>query len=74
MLAEQHLRDGNLTEALEQLQQEVRQDPANAQYRVFLFQLLSMFGDWDRAMTQLNVCGDLDAGPAHPRCSQSSRS
>jgi type VI secretion system protein ImpE len=62
MLAEQHLRDGNLTEALAQLQQEVRQDPANAQYRVFLFQLLSVLGDWDRAMTQLNVCGDLDAG------------
>ncbi len=62
MLAEQHLRDGNLTEALAQLQQEVRQDPASAQHRVFLFQLLSVLGDWDRAMTQLNVCGDLDAG------------
>ncbi len=62
MLAEQNLRDGNLTEALAQLQQEVRQDPANAQHRVFLFQLLSVLGDWDRAMTQLNVCGELDAG------------
>ena len=62
MLAEQNLRDGNLTEALAQLQGEVRQDPANAQHRVFLFQLLSVLGDWDRAMTQLNVCGDMDAG------------
>jgi type VI secretion system protein ImpE len=62
MTAEQSLRDGDLTEALAQLQQEVRQDPANAESRTFLFQLLSVLGDWDRAMTQLNVCGELDAG------------
>ncbi len=62
MRAEQSLRDGQLTEAVTQLQQEVRDDPANAKLRVFLFQLLSVLGQWDRAMTQLNVCGDLDAG------------
>jgi type VI secretion system protein ImpE len=62
MTAEQSLRDGDLVEALAQLQQKVRQDPANAESRVFLFQLLSVLGDWDRAMTQLSVCGELDAG------------
>lgn len=62
MTAEQSLRDGDLAGALTQLQQEVRQDPANAESRTFLFQLLCVLGDWDRAMTQLNVCGELDAG------------
>jgi type VI secretion system protein ImpE len=28
---------------------------------VFLFQLLSVMGQWDRALTQLNVAGELDA-------------
>ena len=27
-----------------------------------LFQLLCVVGDWERAMTQLNVSGDMDAG------------
>jgi type VI secretion system protein ImpE len=60
MSPEQELRDGNLTEALAQLQREVRKDPANAAYRVFLFQLLSILGDWNRALGQLGVAGDLD--------------
>jgi type VI secretion system protein ImpE len=29
---------------------------------VFLFQLLSVLGQWDRALTQLNVAAELDAG------------
>ena len=61
MLAEQTLREGNLQEALAQLQEQVRKDPSNAKYRVFLFQLLIVLGDWDRARTQLSVAGDMDA-------------
>lgn len=60
-LAEQHLQEGNLSDALIQLQNQVKKDPANAKLRTFLFQLLTVLGEWDRALTQLNVSGDLDA-------------
>ena len=62
MQAEQSLKDGDLQGALGQLQEQVRKEPANASYRVFLFQLLSVTGEWGRALTQLDVAGDLDAG------------
>ena len=62
MLAEDRLSAGDLEDSLRQLQEQVRRDPANAKYRVFLFQLLAVMGQWDRAMNQLNVAGDLDAG------------
>jgi len=60
--AEDYLRDENLDQALKQLQTQVRNDPSNVKYRVFLFQLLSVLGQWDRALTQLNVAGEMDAG------------
>lgn len=60
-LAEQSLQEGNLQDALVQLQNQVKKDPANAKLRTFLFQLLAVLGEWDRALTQLNVAGDLDA-------------
>jgi len=60
-LAEQHLQQGNLSDALIQLQNQIKKDPANAKLRTFLFQLLVVLGEWDRALTQLNVAGDLDA-------------
>ena len=47
MQAEELLRDGRLTECLEQAQDAVRSDPANAPMRIFLFQLLSVLGEWD---------------------------
>lgn len=62
MLAEQSLKDGKLPETLAQLQEQVRKDPSNPKYRTFLFQLLAVLGQWDRALNQLNVVGDLDAG------------
>ncbi|MCX7068688.1 MAG: type VI secretion system accessory protein TagJ [Methylococcales bacterium] len=61
MNAEQYIREGNPNAALQTLQAEVRKNPANPKLRVFLFQLLAVQGDWDRALTQLNVSGDLDA-------------
>lgn len=61
MNPEQSLREGKLAEALNQLQQQVRQNPADAKLRVFLFQLLAVMGQWERAMNQLNVAGDMDS-------------
>lgn len=62
LLAEQSLQEGSLDESLTRLQEQVRKDPSNAKYRVFLFQLLAVCGQWDRAFTQLKVAGELDAG------------
>jgi type VI secretion system protein ImpE len=60
MLADESLRAGRLEEALAALQDQVRKAPNNQQYRVFLFQLLSVLGQWDRALMQLKVAADLD--------------
>ena len=62
MQAENSLQEGKLQETLKQLQDEVRANPADAKLRVFLFQLLSVMGNWGRALTQLEVSGDLDSG------------
>lgn len=58
----EHLRRGDIGAAREALQAQIRAEPANAELRVFLFQLLCVTGDWARAMTQLAVAGDMDAG------------
>ena len=60
MKAEELLRAGQIDDALEALESEIRNDPANAKLRVFLFQLLAVMGDWERAMTQLNMAAELD--------------
>lgn len=61
MTAEQCLQQGDLAGALAALQQQVKKNPADAKLRTFLFQLLAVMGQWQRALTQLNVAGDLDA-------------
>ena len=61
MLAEDRWREGDPDASLRQLQEQVRKEPANARYRVFLFQLLALTGQWERALNQLNVAGELDA-------------
>ena len=60
MSSEELLARGQLDEALTSLKQQIRKDAANPKLRVFLFQLLAVNGDWERAQTQLQVCGDLD--------------
>lgn len=60
MTAEDCLKQGDIKEALIQLQQQVKKQPANTELRIFLFQLLSVMGQWDRALTQLDVAADLD--------------
>lgn len=60
MDAQESLSKGNLEETLAQLQSTVRSEPSNVKHRVFLFQLLAVMGQWDRALTQLNVAGEMD--------------
>lgn len=59
--AEASLRAGDPDTALVQLQNGIRSQPADAKLRVFLFQLLSVLGQWERALNQLNVATELDA-------------
>jgi type VI secretion system protein ImpE len=61
MPAEQSLRDGDLEQALAELQADVRKDPSSPKHRVFLFQLYSLLGQWDKANTQLGVVSEMDA-------------
>src|SRR5215470_13341240 len=54
------VRAGQLGDALAALQQEVRRQPGEPKLRVFLFQLLAVLGQWERAAGQLQVAGELD--------------
>ncbi len=60
MKAEEMLAQGRLAEALDLLQQDVRQKPSDPKLRVFLFQLLAVMGNWERALQQLDVSAQLD--------------
>ncbi|MCR5882459.1 tetratricopeptide repeat protein [Rhizobacter sp. J219] len=59
--AQELVAAGDPQAALQLLQQQVRDKPGDAKLRVFLFQLLAVLGQWERAMAQLDVCGQLDA-------------
>jgi type VI secretion system protein ImpE len=59
--AEEKLRAGELPACLAELQAEVRRNPAEPRPRIFLAQLLMVLGEWDRALTQLNVIAEMDA-------------
>jgi len=60
MLADDELRRGDPRAALSHLQELVRRDPASTAWRVYLFQLLSVLGEWERAGTQLAVLSEMD--------------
>lgn len=60
MRSEELMRAGDLEGALGALQDEIRANPADVRLRIFLFQLLSVMGDWSRALTQLNVAAEMD--------------
>lgn len=57
--AVEHLKAGNLDEAYSALTASIRKNPADSKLRVFLFQMLCIRGEWDRALTQLKVCGEM---------------
>jgi len=61
MTAQELLKEGKPAEALAALQNEVRAAPNDAKLRVFLFQLLAVLGQWERAANQLKVANDQDA-------------
>ncbi len=64
MNARELLTTGNLTQAIESAQQEVRSRPLDTQDRMFLFELLCFAGQWDRAALQLDTLEQLADGSA----------
>jgi len=54
------LRNGDPVAALARLKEEVRKAPRDVRLRTFLFQLFAVFGEWDRALTQLSTAAQLD--------------
>jgi len=61
-VAEQSLKGGDPVAALAHLQEQVRAKPADPKLRIFLFQLLCVLGQWERALNQLDVASGLDPG------------
>jgi type VI secretion system protein ImpE len=55
------VRNARLAEGLTALQTEIRQHPADHRLRVFLFQLESVLGRLDKALTQLQVVASLNS-------------
>ena len=65
MSAEDLLKSGDLDGALAALQDDIRADAANPALRIFLFQLLSVRGDWKRAIAQLKLSAEMDGTATH---------
>jgi type VI secretion system protein ImpE len=61
MTAEEFLKSGRLDEALDTIQNLIKEDPVNPRPRIFLFQLLGVVGEWRRAGTQLRVLSEMDS-------------
>jgi len=61
MTARELYQAGKLNEAIQALGAELRNDPANARKRIFLFEMLCFAGDYDRAEKHLDVLAQ--AGP-----------
>ncbi len=60
MPAEFDLHDATLEQTLERLQTVIRGEPGVPAHRAFLFQLLAVLGQWERALTQLAVLGETE--------------
>ncbi|HEY5911080.1 MAG TPA: type VI secretion system accessory protein TagJ [Verrucomicrobiae bacterium] len=61
MIAADLVRSGRLAEALEALQQDIRQKPDDQGLRIFLFQLDCVLGRFEKALGQLQLLAALDA-------------
>ena len=59
MNAEELVKNGQLKEGLAALQQEVRNKPEDQKLRIFLFQINCVLGQWEKALTQLQVVASL---------------
>lgn len=64
MNGQELFRAGRLNEAVEALGVELRQDPSDAQGRIFLFELLCFAGNYGRAEKQLDVLAQKGAEAA----------
>lgn len=60
MLSIDALKDGDIRQTFDLLKSEVRRSPRDASLRTFLFQMFCVSGEWERALTQLAVVGELD--------------
>lgn len=60
MQPQELVKAGRLPEALRELEQNIRKNPADAKLRFFLFQLLAVMGNWKRAADQLSVSAEMD--------------
>ena len=60
MGAREALQSGDVQQTLDLLKAEIRRAPRDARLRIFLFQMFCITGEWDRALTQLGVAGELD--------------
>lgn len=60
MNAKDLLREAKVSEALTELQHEIRANPASGELRVFLFQLCCVTGSLERALNQLQVAAGFD--------------
>lgn len=56
----QYIYTGDLETALKEVQQSIRQNPAEAKHRILLFQIQVLLGNWEKARNQLDVLKDLD--------------
>ena len=61
MNAREFLKNGDLTQAIEQARQDVRAHPLDSHDRMLLFELLCFAGQWDRAAVQLDTVSELSA-------------
>jgi type VI secretion system protein ImpE len=61
MIPEDCIKSGNLDEALAAAQSAVRADASNVKARIFLFQVNSLFGHWEKAKTQLQILAGMNA-------------
>jgi type VI secretion system protein ImpE len=53
------INSGQLDVALEELEADVRKNPADLELRIYLFQLLSVLGQWERVINQLNFIAEM---------------
>lgn len=61
MEPEDLVKQGQIDQALELLKDRIRKQPAKYEQRLFLFQLFAAKGEWERALTQLNVAAEMNA-------------
>lgn len=60
MTPDEILKSGDAEGALAALSERVRANPGDNRLRIFLFQLMCVMGQWDRAIRQLKICGEKD--------------